>query len=101
MALIEVKFTPTDAMPVYQGTCSILDEEGRKIKPLVIIKKSGTYKLPYPKVKQLCHDFPENFSSPEKFDFSEFDLVGGTIYLEPGQGVPDHNRKAKAPEFTK
>lgn len=102
MALVEVKFKPTDAMPSYQGACPMIDPAtDKQVKPLIIMQKAGAYQLPRDKAAQLCHDFPDNFSCSEKLDWTDSQFAGGTIYLQPGTGVPDHNRRAKAPEVTK
>lgn len=101
MALIEVKFRPTDAMRVYQGTVKTLDPlTGKPVKPMLIISKPGKYSLPDHKAAQLCRDFPDNFSCDASFDISGSPFEGGTIYLEPGGGIPDHDRMEFAPDHT-
>ena len=96
MSFVEVKFTPTKAMPIYQGTCRVVDQAtGKESKPLLIIKEAGTYHLPRDKAAQVCADFPENFSSKESLDWTDRQLAGGTIFLTPGEGIPGAATSAK------
>lgn len=102
MSLAEVTFKPTNAMPSYQGTCAVVDPNtGKSKKPLIVITKPGKYFLPEEKVAQICHDFPDNFISTDVLDWSKFQIAGGTIHLEPGEGVPELKKAAGAPSHNR
>jgi len=106
MELIEVTFKPTDAMPIYQGGCPMIDPVTDKpVKPMIVLSEAGEYKLPVGMVAHLCESFPANFTTKADIDWATEQLKGQTIYLKPGEGVlgkksgmpPSHNRAAQPP----